>query len=80
MKPVIKSEEEQNAAMDQIDELIYEYLEKYKSGTPPEEIAHLLQEVFLLFREYCPFEDIVERMDEVEEAFANHIKNKPILH
>jgi hypothetical protein len=71
-----KTVEEQEAAMEAIDDLIAEYLEQIDNGIPEEELRPMLREVFTIFREYCPFDDIVDHMYEVEKRFENNLKRK----
>lgn len=71
-----KTVEEQEAAMEAIDDLIAEYLEQIDNGVPEEQLRPMLREVFTIFREYCPFDDIVDHMYEVEKRFENNLKRK----
>lgn len=63
----MKSEIEQEAAMETIDDLIEEFWEKFQAGAADDQLNPILKEIFVLFREYCPFDDIVRHMNEMEE-------------
>lgn len=69
-----KTKEEQEAAIETIDDLIAEYLQKRGEGISEEELRPMLREVFTIFREYCPYDDIVEHMAEVEKRYEKNMK------
>lgn len=62
----MKTEEQQQAALDEIDNLLDEYFNKLKSGATEEELAPIIKEVLIIYRENCPYEDLRDKMKELE--------------
>lgn len=71
-----KTEEEQEVAMDMIDDILANVIEKREEGFSLKELSPMLREVFIIFREYCPYDDIIDHINEVEKAFEDHLKRR----
>lgn len=71
-----KTVEEQDEALDMIDDILAEIMEKREEGFSIEELSPMMKEVFAIFREYCPHDEIVGSMSEIEEAFENYMKRR----